>query len=196
MKFLKQVSVIFLVFLAFISNGQSDSTDFRGNHQLGMGFNYTSPAPGLSVKLPFSKSNQIQLSYSSREYDWNYFGLVGWGYKWKFYGVEYIHRFLNNKGLIGGKHIYVPFVYIGGGLGQTKWNNDYFYYFGGEWERVQDWVGYNLGMGVEVFPAIFNDNIGIVSKLGFGSYASANSFGGSSNGGHLLFGGSMFYYLK
>jgi hypothetical protein len=97
---------------------------------------------------------------------------------------------------IAGKHWYVPFLYLGGGMGVTNWKGDYFWYFGGDWEKTQEWIGYNLGIGVEVFPSFFNNNIGITSKIGFGSYATANMYGGSSNGGHLMFGGSMFYYIK
>lgn len=191
--------IIFLVFFTFLwasvfSQKDTVQKPYHGNRYFGVGFNYTSPAAGLSAKIPFWKNELIQVSFSQRSYNWNYFGFMGWGYSWRFYGAEYQHRF--EEKVIGEKHFYIPFVYIGGGLGQTKWNGDYFWYFGNEWERSQEWFGYNLGAGIEFFPAAFKNNIGITSKIGFGSYATANMYGSSNNSGYLMYGGSVFYYLK
>jgi hypothetical protein len=196
MKFLFTLSLSLILGLLY-SQTDSMSVDtlppYHGHRHLGVGFNYTSPAPGLSAKFPLWKNELIQISYSQKSYSWDYYGMVGWGYSWLFYSAEYQHRF--EEKLLGNKVHYIPFVYAGGGFGQTKWNGDYFWYFGGTWEKTQDWFGYNLGGGVELFPPIFKNNLGITAKLGFGSYATANMYGYSSNGGHLLFGGSAHYYF-
>lgn len=165
----------------------------HGKRHFGVGFNYTSPAPGLSAKLSLSRRDMFQFSMSQKEYQWNYAGYVGWGYKWNFYSVEYQHRF---DPVIWMENVQVyPLIYACGGIGQTRWNANYLWYFGDGWEQYQDWHGYNLGGGVELFPTFFKGNMGFTMKLGFGSYATANSFGYSVNGGHLLFGGSVHYYI-
>jgi hypothetical protein len=165
----------------------------KGNRYFGIGFNYTSPAPGLSVKISISKNDQFQFSYSEKSFQWNYFGLVGWGYKWNLMAAEYQHRF--EPILWKGKVQVIPMLYAGGGLGTINWNQNYLWYFGSGWEQKQEWYAYNLGAGVELFPSFFHNNLGITFQAGLGSYATANALGYSSNGGKLLWTGSVHYYI-
>jgi hypothetical protein len=194
---MKYAILLIVIFLSGQVYSQ-DSTSVKhkaeqGNRAFGIGFNYTSPAPGLSVKVPITRRDHFQFSYSEKSFQWNYFGLVGWGYKWNFLSAEYQHRF--DPILWLNKVQVVPMIYAGGGMGTINWNQNYLWYFGNGWEQKQDWYGYNLGAGVELFPAFFKNNLGFTFKAGLGSYATANALGFSANGGRLLWTGSVHYYL-
>jgi hypothetical protein len=187
----------FCCFIILHSSAQDESLSIKpaesGNRRFGIGFNYTSPAPGLSAKISAFKHDHIQLYYSEKSYQWNYYGLIGWGYKWNFLGAEYQHRF--DPILWHDKIQIFPLIYGGVGIGKINWNENYLWYFGSGWEKKQEWYGYNLGGGVEMFPSFFKNNMGFTMKLGFGSYATANALGYSANGGALLFTGSVHYYI-
>ena len=191
----KTLTIIFVLLSVYTQAQKKDKAndDKFGKRHFGVGFNYTQPAPGLSAKISILKNDQFQFSVSQKSYQWDFEGFVGWGYNWNFYSAEYQHRY---EPVMWLEKIQVyPFIYAGGGIGQIRWNADYFWYFGDGWEKNQEWYGYNLGGGAELFPPFFKNNMGFTLKLGFGSYAKANSFGYSQNGGYLLFGGSVHYYI-
>ncbi len=149
------------------------------DHQLGFGLNYTWPSTGLSCRMGFDNKFKGQASLAFRNYG---------SYSWSFFGVE-LNYIVNETDFDFGN--LEGFGYAGIGRGTISFKDQYYQTLGLE---NYNWIGFNVGVGAELFPDAFKNKIGIIGKLGFGSYGTYGVETATAMG--LLFGGAVHYYIK
>ena len=152
----------------------------RGSdHTIGVGFNYMWPSSGISARIGITEKLKSQVSFSYRGY-----GV----YSWSNIGVELNYVFADTQMGFGDLE---GFGYGGVGRGTIKWKDPLYQQLGIE---NFHWFSYNLGVGAEIFPDVFKSKLGIIAKLGFGSYGSYGLTTSVATG--LLYGGAIHYYIK
>jgi hypothetical protein len=155
----------------------------RNNRTFGIGINWTFPATGFSAKYAFQDNLKIQGSFSIRSY-----GSDIYKYTWSMYGASLEYCFKESS--FGNGEI-IPFLYAGGGRGVLNY---------GEAFGLQDdnfgWWAYNVGAGLEFFPSFLDGNLGITSKIGFGSIGAGSGVGGVSVNGVFMYGAGFHYYIN
>lgn len=152
----------------------------RGNdHKIGVGINYSYPAPGLSARFKIADQIKLQASLSYKNY-----GL----YSWNMIGAEVNYIFKESDTGIGQID---PFGYASFGRGTIKWTDPFLQSL---IKENYHWYGWNIGAGAEWYPEFLNENVGIIAKLGFGSYGSYGITAGVATG--LLYGGGIHYYFN
>ncbi len=168
----------------FISNAQMnngiESGRSRGNdHKFGIGVNYSYPAPGVSARIGINDNFKVQASYSFKGYDY---------YNWSVLGIEANYIFTQSNTSIGQID---PFIYAGFGRGTLKWTDPMI-------QKIitenYHWNGWNIGGGAEWFPEILDEKLGIIAKLGFGSYGTYGLNTSVATG--LIYGGGIHYYFN
>jgi hypothetical protein len=155
----------------------------KGNRTFGVGVNYMFPAPGLSVKYGFTERIKVQASAMFRSY-----GVAGYNYRWTMFGAE-LHYCFNESDLRKGSVL--PFVFAGGGRGGIKYDEAF-----GFADNTLSWWSYNVGGGLEWFPAFLNNNLGFSWKLGYGSIGAGSGFGDVSIRGVFMYGFGIHYFIK
>lgn len=182
---MKKILLMTLVFMSTISWSQLNPISAsmpkrRGNdHKFGVGVNYTWPSSGVSCRFGFNEKFKSQVSLAYRNY-----GV----YAWSLIGVELNYIFGESNLGFGDLE---GFGYAGIGRGTISWKDPLYQSLGIE---NYHWTGYNLGVGAELFPDAFKNKIGIIGKLGFGSYGSYGVETVLATG--LLYGGAIHFYIK
>ncbi len=182
---MKKIFTLLLVFTTTYTWAQyssllASSPKRRGNdHKFGIGLNYTWPSTGVSCRIGFNDKIKSQVSLSYRNY-----GV----YAWSLIGVELNYIFGDSKLGFGDLE---GFGYAGIGRGTISWKDPVYQSIGLE---NYHWTGYNLGVGAELFPDAFKNKVGIIGKIGFGSYGSYGVETIVATG--LLYGGAIHYYIK
>jgi hypothetical protein len=149
------------------------------DHNIGIGLNYTWPSSGISCRIGINDKFKGQVSLAMRNY-----GI----YSWSLLGLEMNYIFNATKLDFGDLE---GFGYAGIGRGTISWKDPTYQSLG--FENFH-WTGFNIGVGAELFPDVLKNKVGIIGKLGFGSYGSYGAETIVATG--LLYGGAIHYYIK
>jgi hypothetical protein len=155
----------------------------RNNRVFGIGINWTFPATGFSAKYAVSDKIKIQGSLSVRSY-----GSDIYKYRWAMYGASVEYCFDESDFANGSV---IPFLYGGGGRGTLNYGEGY-----GFIDDNYGWWSYNVGGGLEFFPSFLDGNLGITTKIGYGSIGVGSGIGGVAVNGVFLYGFGFHYYIK
>ena len=173
-------SSMLLIIASFAQSNKITASRRGGSeHKMGVGINYSYPAAGISARFKVADQIKVQGTFSYKNYG---------TYSWNVIGAEVNYIFKESNTGIGQID---PFGYASFGRGTIKFTDPLLQ------SLIKEnfhWYGWNIGAGAEWFPEILDERIGIIAKLGFGSYGTYGLSTGVRSG--LLYGGGIHYYFN
>lgn len=155
--------------LLFISSVQAQDI----KRKIGVGFQYSLPTFGLSVKYGITESSVVQATIAPFG-----FGASGANVSINSYGARYIHRF---PGSSRTATVLDPYLFAGGGLIRIKYSSS-------DYGDSQNMFSYSAGGGLEL---IIVNSLGFSAEIGYGRV----SFTGLSVN-TIVIGAGVHYYLR